>query len=296
MARVCSHKPTHGSESLIQTPTARELANRIGEAATAVKDALGSVPPVLVVTGSGLGAFASRLEDTVEAEYTGLPHFPASAVVGHAGKLLRGTIQGRPVAVMSGRKHLYEGVDSTEATLPLRALLLAGVRTVILSNAAGALNPKFDTGDLMLITDHINNMFRNPLVGPNLDDFGGRFPDMSEPYDRALQDVARQAAIREGVLLREGVYTGNMGPTYETAAEVHYLRQMADAVGMSTVPETLVAKHAGARVLGISLITNTLVRATGPTTHEEVIEAGREGSERFSRLVARIIHELDAPT
>ncbi len=254
---------------------------------------LGAVPPLLVVTGSGLGAFSSRLDNQVTAGYEDLPHFPPSAVAGHAGKLVKGSIHGREVLVMSGRKHLYEGVDAADATLPLRALLAEGVRTVILSNAAGALNPTFDVGDLMLITDHVNNMFRNPLVGPNLDELGGRFPDMSEPYSRALMATSREAAREESILLREGVYVGNLGPNYETPAEVHFLRQIADAAGMSTVPETLAARHAGARVLGISLISNTLVRASGPVTHEEVIEAGRLGADRFTRLVGRIVRKVD---
>ncbi len=274
-------------------PPAQHLSERITGAADALRRQLGTVPPLLVVTGSGLGGFASRLENAVTVSYTELPHFPASAVVGHAGKLVKGALHGREIVVMSGRKHLYEGVDAADAAIPLRALLKAGVRTVILSNAAGALNAKFDVGDLMLITDHINNMFRNPLVGPNLDEFGGRFPDMSEPYSRALQAAAREAAREEGILLREGVYAGNLGPNYETGAEVQFLRQHADAAGMSTVTETLVARHAGARVLGISLISNTLVRSTGPVTHDEVIEAGREGADKFSRLVTRIVRKVD---
>lgn len=272
----------------------QSLEARIGEAAEAVSSRLAPVPPILIVAGSGLGGFAATLEGAAEVPYTELPHFPASTVVGHAGKLVKGKCRGRDVLVMSGRKHLYEGVDSTEATLPLRALLAAGVKTVILSNAAGALNVRFDVGDLMLITDHINNMYRNPLIGPNLDGLGPRFPDMSEPYSRRLQALARGVALEEGIPLREGVYIANMGPSYETQAEVQMLRQFGDVVGMSTVPEDLVAVHGGAEVLGISLVSNSLVRRTDVvTTHDEVMEAGREAAGKFNRLVGGLVERLD---
>lgn len=272
-------------------PTDEEL--KISEASASVAAALGEVPAVLVVAGSGLGGFAGTLEGPREVSYGQLKHFPVSTVVGHAGKLVLGCSGGRPVLVMSGRKHLYEGVDAKVATLPLRALLHAGVRTVILSNAAGSLNIKFEVGDLMLITDHVNNMYRNPLLGPNIGG-GPRFPDMSEPYSRALQALARSAALELGITLREGVYIGNLGPTYETQAEVQMLRQFGDAVGMSTVPETTIAIHAGARVLGISLLSNSLVRRTDAiTTHEEVMEAGRAAAATFNRLVHAVIARLD---
>lgn len=265
----------------------------IDEASASIRQAIGKVPPILVVAGSGLGSFAATLKDPRSVSYAELRHFPVSTVVGHAGALVRGACSGKPILVMNGRKHLYEGVEAQTAVLPLRALLRAGVKTVILSNAAGGLNVKFEVGDLMLITDHVNNMYRNPLIGPNLDALGARFPDMSEPYSRLLQSVARDAAIEQGIVLREGVYVGNLGPTYETQAEVQVLRQIADAVGMSTVPETTVAIHAGARVLGISLITNSLVQRTDTvTTHEEVMETGRRSAETFSRLVTAIVGKL----
>ena len=268
-------------------------AQRIAESSEAVARKLGeNVPSILVVAGSGLGAFSSTLDDAHRVSYADLLHFPISTVVGHAGELVLGSCEGHRVLVMSGRKHLYEGVDPMVATLPLAALLRAGVRTVILSNAAGALNVKFDVGDLMLISDHINNMFRNPLIGPNLEP-GARFPDMSNAYDRGLREIARDVASELGVKLREGVYVGNMGPTYETQAEVQMLRQFGDAVGMSTVPETTVAVQAGARVMGISLISNSLVRSTDVvTTHEEVMEAGRDAAQTFNRLVGGVISRL----
>ncbi len=265
----------------------------LDETAASIKEAFGDIPEILVVAGSGLGAFGERLENAKAVSYDKLKNFPVSTVVGHAGKLMRGTAGGRDIMVMSGRKHLYEGVDVRVATLPLQAMLRAGVKTVILSNAAGSLNVKFAVGDLMLITDHINNMFKNPLIGPNLDDMGPRFPDMSEPYNRELQKVARETALDLGILLREGVYWGNLGPSYETQAEVQMLRQFADAVGMSTVPECIAATHAGARVLGISVLTNSLVLKTdAETTHEEVMETGRQVSDKFCNLVSTIISKL----
>ena len=266
---------------------------RIDEAGDSVRAALGDVPPILIVTGSGLGPFASTVENPVKVGYGDLKHFPISTVVGHAGNLVKGTVGGKPVIVMSGRKHLYEGVDVTVATLPLRALLAAGVKYVLLSNAAGALNPTFQVGDLMLITDHVNNMFRNPLIGPNIAEMGPRFPDMSEPYCRTLQKHAREVALEQKMVLREGVYVGNLGPSYETRAEVQMLRQWADAVGMSTVPETTLAVHAGAKVLGISLISNSLVgQSSVEVTHQEVLDAADKAAGRFCRLIAGIVGKL----
>ncbi|MBI5153655.1 purine-nucleoside phosphorylase [Candidatus Poribacteria bacterium] len=265
----------------------------IREAAESVRAKVGRVPSILVVAGSGLGKFAETLESPNAVSYEDLKHFPKSTVVGHAGKLAWGRAGGRDVLVMSGRKHVYEGVDVRETVVPLRALLTLGVRIVILSNAAGSVNRLFVPGDLMLITDHINNQFRNPLVGANLDSLGPRFPDMSAPYDPALQELARKVALELQIPLREGVYLASTGPTYETQAEVQMFRQFTDAVGMSTVPETLVAVQGGARVLGMSVITNSLVLKTGVvTTHEEVMETGRLVGEKFARLVAGIIARL----
>lgn len=277
-------------------PTAQELAHDydrlVAEAADCASEQLGGVPPVLVVAGSGLGAFADLLADARSVGYGDLEHFPESTVVGHAGRLVKGRAGGREVVVMAGRKHIYEGVEPRVAVLPLLALVKAGVRVVILSNAAGALNKLFTPGDLMLINDHINNQFLNPLVGAN---YGGgpRFPDMSAPYDPELMALAKEAALAAGVDLKEGVYIANTGPTYETQAEVGMLRQLGDAVGMSTVPEAIAALHAGARVLGISMITNSLVLSTDvKTTHDEVIEVGKAGGERFCRLVEEILRRL----
>lgn len=269
-----------------------ELA-KIDEALASIKAALGEVPSTLVVTGSGLGGFAGQVKDATAVGYGDLKHFPVSTVVGHAGKLIKGTVSGKSVMVMSGRKHLYEGVEPRVATLPLRALLRGGVKTVILSNAAGALNENFNVGDLMLITDHINNQWRNPLVGANIDEMGPRFPDMSEPYSRRLQALALDVAREQGTILRQGVYIANMGPTYETHAEVKMLRMFGDAVGMSTAPETIVARQAGAEVLGMSLISNSLVvRTRDEVTHDEVMEAAELAGAKFCRLVEGIVARL----
>jgi len=272
--------------------TAQELA-LIDEAAASIRERLGAIPPVLVVAGSGLGGFAATLTNTRSASYNELRHFPVSTVVGHAGKLVVGEAGGKSVVVMNGRKHLYEGVDPKVAVLPLRALMRCGVKTVILSNAAGCVNPRFSTGEMMLITDHVNNMARNPLIGGNINELGPRFPDMSEPYSRRLQKLALSTAGELGIVLREGVYIANLGPTFETQAEVMMFRMMGDAVGMSTVPETIVAVHAGAEVLGISLLTNSHVERTAAvTTHDEVIEVGRHATERFNRLITAILGRL----
>ncbi len=272
--------------------TAIDLLPKIDESAAALRARFGTLPDTLVIAGSGLGSFAKRARNATTVGYGDLPHFPVSTVVGHAGTLVVGEIGGRRTCVMNGRKHLYEGVDPEVAVHPLRALLRAGVRTVIVSNAAGGLNPAFDVGDLCLLSDHFNGMFRNPLIGPNIDVLGPRFPDLSEPYSRELRALAREVARELGIILREGVYWAGTGPSYETRAEVQMLRQFADVVGMSTAPEVLVAVHAGARVLGISVVTNSLVKSTGPTTHEEVVEVGKVSGERFSDLVEGILKRL----
>ncbi|MDX1972247.1 MAG: purine-nucleoside phosphorylase [Candidatus Sumerlaeia bacterium] len=260
------------------------------QSAEAVKSRLGSVPETLVIAGSGLGQFADLLADSSSVSYEVLPHFPRSTVVGHAGKLVWGRIGSTPVVVMAGRKHLYEGVDIRETVIPLRSLILAGVRRVIVSNAAGGLNKQMLPGSLMLINDHVNMQFQNPLIGANLSELGPRFPDMSAPYDPVLMANARAAALRLGITLHEGVYVALSGPTYETAAEVGMLKMLGDAVGMSTVPETIVANHMGVPVLGITAITNSHVqRVVQKTTHEEVIAVGKQVGADFCRLVSEII-------
>lgn len=276
-----------------QLDDAAQHQQLIDEAAQGIRTRLGDVPEILVVAGSGLGSLAQRLDKQGEADYGTLRHFPTSTVVGHQGRLVWGGLGGKRVLVMSGRKHVYEGVDIRLTVLPVRALVRAGVRTVILSNAAGSMNRFILPGSLMLITDHVALQFRNPLIGANLDEMGERFPDMSAPYDPELLDVARRAALELGIDLKEGTYLALTGPTYETQAEVGMYRQFGDAVGMSTVPETIAALHAGARVLGISAITNShVMRVQQATTHDEVLEVGRQVGDKFCRLVEGIVERL----
>jgi purine-nucleoside phosphorylase len=266
----------------------------LAESTDALAGQIGKPPEVVVVAGSGLGGFAKRLKVDTQISYEAIPHFPRATVQGHEGVLAMADAAGKRVAVMSGRKHLYEGVETIVAIHPLRTLLNLGAKVIILSNAAGALNRFFTPGDLMLITDHVNFQFRSALMGPNLDSIGPRFPDMSEPYDRGLQQLAREVALEQKLALKEGVYVAVTGPSYETQAEVQMFRGIADAVGMSTVPETTAAVHAGARVLGISAITNSLVLRTDTvTTHEEVMETGRRVAAAFGDLVEGIIRRLD---
>lgn len=256
-------------------------------------------PRVGLVLGSGLSALADAIPHATRIDYADIPHWPQSTVHGHSGRLVLGMLHGVPVVIQQGRAHTYEGYDAHQATFPVRVLKLLGIETLILTNAAGGLNPDFNAGDLMLITDHINWVGMaglNPLKGPNLDAFGTRFPDVTFAYDRELQQIAREVAAAAGIPLREGVYTWLSGPNFETPAEIRMLSRLgSDAVGMSTVPEVLVARHAGVRVLGISTITNVAPHHPSPdhvTTHEEVIETGLQVVPRLSTLIAGVLQRL----
>jgi purine-nucleoside phosphorylase len=278
-----------------------ELDQRISEATDAIRARLAGEPSLenprlVMVLGSGLGGVAELLDPSprITVGYDELPNVPTSSVVGHAGQLLAGSVRGTPAVVLSGRAHPYEGYSQRESTLLLRAILALGPRTVVLTNAAGGLNPEFDPGDVMLITDHVNLSGDNPLRGPNLDRFGERFPAMIDAYDPDLLAAARESATRSGVALREGVYIMLSGPSYETRAEMRMLRALGgDAVGMSTAHETIVARHAGARVLAFSLITNKATEDVeeGPT-HEEVIGMGRIGAARLVTLLGDLLPRL----
>lgn len=236
----------------------------------------GRAPRVAVVLGSGLGAFASTLSESVEIPYSELPGWPVSTAVGHAGKLVIGNVSGTPVAVMAGRVHLYEGYSPAEVTFGVRALARLGVQSFVFTNAAGGINPDFSRGALVLISDHINLQGSNPLVGPNDDAAGPRFPDMSEAYSPALRALAKQVGAEIGIRLHEGVYAAMLGPSYETPAEIRYLRAIgADLVGMSTVPEVIVANHMGRRCLAISCVTNMAAGLLPQKiSHAEVLETG----------------------
>jgi purine-nucleoside phosphorylase len=278
-----------------------ELDQRISEAADAVRARLADEPrlespKLAMVLGSGLGGVAELLDPSprITVAYDELPNVPTSSVVGHAGQLLAGTVRGTSSVLLSGRTHPYEGYSHRESTLLLRAVLALGARTVVLTNAAGGLNPEFDPGDVMLITDHLNLSGDNPLRGPNLDRFGERFPAMTDAYDPELLAAARESASRTGVALREGIYIMLSGPSYETRAEMRMLRGLGgDAVGMSTAHETIVARHAGARVLAFSLITNKATEDVAEgATHEEVIEMGRIGAARLVTLLGDLLPRL----
>ena len=256
-------------------------------------------PRVGLILGSGLSTLADAVEDGVVIPYGEIPHFPVSTVEGHVGRLVVGRLEGQAVAVMQGRAHYYEGYSMAEIAFPVRVLQVLGIEILVITNAAGGLNSEFRAGDPMLITDHINLIGMsglNPLRGPNLDDFGPRFPDMSQAYDPELRTLARQVAREAGVVLREGVYICLAGPSFETPADLGFLRVIgADAVGMSTVPEATVARHGGTRVLGLSGISNVLPVEGAPpveTTHEEVLEAGRMLVPRLEAIIRGVLREI----
>jgi purine-nucleoside phosphorylase len=253
-------------------------------------------PEVAVVLGSGLGGFASALEDSVVIPYVDIPNFPRSTAIGHAGRLVVGKLGTVTVAAMQGRVHQYEGYSSREAAFPIRVLSRLGVRRLVLSNAAGGINPAYSKGALVLLSDHINLQGNNPLNGPNDDRFGPRFPDMSQAYDVRYRRIAQQAARELGYELPEGVYAALAGPSYETPAEIRYLRVVgADLVGMSTVPEVIVARHMGIGVLAISCVTNMAAGlAEGEINHDEVLETGERVRDTFLALLTAILPKIAA--
>ncbi len=267
---------------------------RVDAAAEFLRPRIGVPPEVAIVLGSGLGAFASSLEKAVSVPYGEIPNWPASAVVGHAGTLAVGTLAGRRVAALSGRAHYYEGHTFQTAAFATRVMGRLGVRTLLLTNAAGGINLGFKPGTLMVIDDHINLMGGSPLAGPNDERFGPRFPDMTEAYSKRLRDVADEAAKSRGVAIAHGVYVAMHGPSYETPAEIRFLRTIgADAVGMSTVPETIAARHMGMEVLGISCITNPAAGVLPqPLVHDEVMEVARRVRAEFSSLLEAVIERL----
>ncbi len=271
--------------------SASSYYDQVQSAAARVRSTSARIPDVAVVLGSGLGDFASSLERATSIPYEEIPHWPASNVVGHEGRLVMGEVSGRLVAALSGRAHFYEGHDLRTVTFATRVLGVLGVKVLILTNAAGGINTAFAPGDLMVIDDHINLLGSNPLVGPNDERFGVRFPDLTNVYSPRLRAIAGEVAAAQGQVLRHGIYVACHGPSYETPAEVRYLRLIgADAVGMSTVPEAIVARHMGLEVLAISCITNLAAGVLPqPLNHEEVLETAKRVRGQFLSLLNAII-------
>jgi purine-nucleoside phosphorylase len=265
----------------------------LGEAVRFIQMRTALRPSIGLVLGSGLGAFARSLEKATAIPYGEIPRFPVSTAIGHSGELVVGHCQGVAVAVMSGRAHYYEGYTMPQVVFPVRVLGRLGVKTLILTNAAGSVNVNYKPGELMVIGDHINLMGGNPMVGPNEDQLGQRFFDMSEAYDPQLREIAEKACWKAGVTVRKGVYLALSGPSYETPAEIRMLRTLgADAVGMSTVPETIAARHMGMRVLGISCITNMAAGVMKkPLDHREVLEVGEKVKAGLIDVLGRVIAE-----
>jgi purine-nucleoside phosphorylase len=268
--------------------------DQVKEAAEVIGANVRDIPETAIVLGSGLGDFAGTLGDAVSMPYGDLPHWPASKVIGHEGRLVIGTVRGRTIAALSGRCHVYEGHDLGGVTFGVRVLGLLGVGSVILTNAAGGVNTNFSQGALMVIDDHINLTGHNPLVGPNDDRFGPRFPDMTQVYSSRLRHVADEAGKQINLTLQHGVYVALLGPSYETPAEIRYLRTIgADAVGMSTVPEAIAARHMGMDVLGISCITNMAAGVLPqPLDHNEVMATARRVRGQFGALLEGIVERL----
>lgn len=270
------------------------LYDRAQRAAQTIRERVKLEPSIAIILGSGLGAFADDLTEARAVPYSEIPGFARATVEGHAGKLVVGKAGDTPVAAMQGRFHFYEGYAMEDVTFPIRVLKMLGVKTLILTNAAGSLNTEFTPGSLMVISDHINLMGANPLIGPNDERFGPRFPDLSSTYDPYLQNMVITEANEIGLDMRRGVYASLSGPSYETPAEIHMVRTMgADAVGMSTVPEAIVARHMDMQVIGISCITNLAAGVSDrPVDHSQVIATGERVRAQFTELLRRMIAKL----
>jgi purine-nucleoside phosphorylase len=275
--------------------TADGLRHALKKSVEAIRARTGAEPSHALILGTGLGALAQRIRVDTEISYEDIPEFPLSTVETHTGRLLFGELAGRSVVAMSGRFHRYEGYTLQQVVHPVRVMRMLGARTLVVSNACGGMNPLWAPGDLMLIDDHINLLGDSPLVGPNLDEMGPRFPDMSEPYDRRLQALAEEVALALGIVLRRGVYVAVPGPNLETRAEYRMLRAMgADVVGMSTVPEVIAARHMDMRVLGISIITDAcLPDALEPADIRTIIRTANEAEPTLTALVEGIMERID---
>ncbi len=271
-----------------------ELRRKINETSAAIRKRIDLKPSIGIILGTGLGELVKEIKGKKSIPYDELPNFPVSTVPSHENQLVFGTIDKKTVVAMQGRFHFYEGYSMQEVTFPVRIMKALGIKTLIVSNASGGMNPNFKAGDLMVITDHINLMGDNPLIGPNDDKLGPRFPDMVEPYDENLVELIEQVALQERIPLKRGVYVAVAGPNLETKAEYRFLRIIgADAVGMSTVPEVIVAVHAGLRVLGISCVTDEcLPDALKPANIEMILKVAAEAEPKLSRLISRTIKSM----
>ena len=277
-----------------QTAPVSLLRQHMQEAVEVIQQTTALQPRIGIILGTGLGELAERIEQECAIPYENIPHFPISTVESHKGRLIFGHLRSRPVVAMQGRFHYYEGYTMQQITFPVRVLYALGVRTLLVSNAAGGLNPFFRRGDLMLIVDHINLMGDNPLIGPNDDTLGPRFPDMSEPYSQRLIALAEEIALELRLRVYKGVYVAVAGPNLETRAEYRFLRLIgADAVGMSTVPEVLVARHMGMEVFGLSIITDECFpEALQPLSLEQVLEAARTAEPKMTSLISELVARL----
>ena len=268
----------------------------VQKAALFIRERWGGQPKVGLILGTGLGALAKEIVAEATIPYPEIPFFPQSTVLGHRGQLVCGMLAGQAVMAMEGRFHLYEGYSAAQVTFPIRVMKELGCRFLIVSNAAGGLNPMHRKGDLVVIEDHINLMGVNPLIGPNDDRLGTRFPDLIEPYDKGLQQLALRAALESNIVAHRGVYVGVTGPNLETRAEYRFLRALgADVVGMSTVPESLVAVHAGLKVLGFSIVTDMcLPDALSPVSHEEIVAVAQDAEIKLRTIVRLVLERLES--
>ncbi len=271
------------------------MLEKIEEAKQYILSRAKVTPMIGILLGTGLGGLVDRINIKASIPYEGIPNFPRSTVKGHMGNLVIGSLAEREVVVMQGRFHYYEGYSMQEVTFPIRVMNALGVEVLIVSNAAGGLNPQFNPGDIMIITDHINLTGDNPLIGPNIDTLGPRFPDMSQPYTKEMVSLTERVASEEKIHIQKGVYVGLMGPSLETAAETRFLRMIgADAVGMSTVPEVIVAVHSGMKVLGLSVISNlNLPDNLKSHSLEEIIAVADNAAPRLIKLIERVVQELE---
>lgn len=270
------------------------MLEKIQETADFLKKLMPTLPDTGIILGTGLGNLVTQLTDTTEIPYETIPNFPVSTVEGHSGKLILGKLGGKEVLAMQGRFHYYEGYNMQQVTFPVRVMYALGIRTLLVSNASGGMNPDFEIGDLMIINDHINLFPEHPLRGKNYKELGTRFPDMSEAYSKELITKAKEIALRNGIRVVEGVYVGTTGPTFETPAEYKYFRIIGgDAVGMSTVPEVIVANHAGMQVFGMSIITDLGVPGKiVEVTHEEVQEIGNKVQPLMTKIMTELVGSL----